>query len=168
MHFLQEPQFWSALAFVLFFVIFGKKIWRPLAAMLDKRSTDIQAELEEVSRLHREAEEIYTNARKEHEAAKIEAEKMLEASKEIASRVAEKAKKEAELTAERHEVLLRQRMAAAEHDAVLAVRKEAADIAIKTAREVIISVMTEEKDRNLIDRAIAEVPKVLTGRHYVS
>ena len=78
MLFLQEPRFWAAIAFILFFVLFGKKIWRPLAAMMDKRSAQIQAALEEASRLRREAEEIYTNARKEHEAAKEEAERMLQ------------------------------------------------------------------------------------------
>lgn len=46
MLFLQEPRFWAAIAFILFFVLFGKKIWRPLAAMMDKRSAQIQAALE--------------------------------------------------------------------------------------------------------------------------
>ncbi|WP_232349777.1 MULTISPECIES: F0F1 ATP synthase subunit B [Commensalibacter] len=166
MLFLQEPRFWAAIAFILFFVLFGKKIWRPLAAMMDKRSVQIQAALEEASRLRREAEEIYTNARKEHEAAKEEAERMLQNSKEIAARIAAKAKKDAEFAAERHEQLIRQRMAASEQEAISVVRKEAAEIAVKAAREVIASVMTEEKDKSLIDHAIAEVPKMLAKDQY--
>lgn len=168
MHFLQDPHFWSAIAFVLFFVIFGKKLWRPLAAMMDNRTAKVQEELQEASRLRREAEEIYTNARKEHEIAKTEAEKMLETSKEVAARIAEKAKKDAEIAAQRHESLIRQRMAASEQEAIAVVRREAADIAVKAAREVIASVMTEEKDKTLIDRAIAEVPKVLAKNRYVA
>lgn len=168
MHFLQDPHFWSAVAFVLFFVLFGKKLWRPLAAMMDNRSAQIQSELEEASRLRREAEEIYTSARKEHEAAKIEAEKMLETSKEVAARIAEKAKKDAEIAAERHEKLIRQRIAASEQEAILMVRREAAEIAVKAAKEVIASVMTEEKDKTLIDHAIAEVPKALAKNRYVA
>ena len=46
------------------------------------------------------------------------------------------------------------------------VRKEAAEIAVKAAREVIASVMTEEKDKSLIDHAIAEVPKMLAKDQY--
>lgn len=166
MLFLQEPRFWAAIAFILFFVLFGKKIWRPLTAMMDKRSAQIQATLEEASRLRREADEIYTNARKEHEAAKIEAEKILQNSKEIAARIAEKAKKDAECIAERHEQLIRQRMEASEQEAVSVVRKEAAEIAVKAAKEVIALVITEEKDKSLIDHAIAESSKALANDHY--
>lgn len=166
MNFLQEPPFWAAVAFILFFVLFGKKIWRPLAAILDRRSADIQAELEEASRLRREAEEFYTNAKKEQDAAKLEAEKMLANSKEVASRLAEKAQKEAEALAQRHQKILEQRLASSEHEAVEAVRREAAAIAIQTAREVIASVLTEEKDRKLVDQAIANVPELLAKDHF--
>lgn len=168
MDLLQEPHFWSAVAFVLFFVIFGKKLWRPLAAAMDNKSNQIRQELEEASRLRREAEEIYTAAQKEHEAAKIEAEKMLAASKEAAERIAENAKKEADAAAQRHEELVRLRLVASEHEAVNAVRREAADIAVKAAYEVISSVLTEEKDSPLIDNAIAELPKALASDRHVS
>ncbi|CAI3940496.1 MULTISPECIES: F0F1 ATP synthase subunit B [Commensalibacter] len=168
MHLLQEPHFWSAVAFVLFFVFFGKKLWRPLAAAMDNRTNQVRQELEEASRLRREAEEIYTAAQKEHEAAKFEAEKMLAASKEAAERIAENAKKEADAAAHRHEELVRLRLAASEQEAVNMVRREAADIAVKAAYEVISSVLTEEKDTPLIDNAIADLPKALAADRHVA
>ncbi|CAI3935600.1 FoF1-type ATP synthase [Commensalibacter communis] len=168
MDLLNDPRFWSALAFVLFFVFFGKKIWRPLAAAMDNRTNQVRQELEEASRLRREAEEIYTAAQKEHEAAKLEAEKMLAASKEAAERIAENAKKEADAAAHRHEELVRLRLAASEQEAINTVRREAADIAVKAAYEVISSVLTEEKDSSLIDNAIADLPKALAADRHVA
>ncbi|MDI2091152.1 F0F1 ATP synthase subunit B [Commensalibacter oyaizuii] len=168
MHLLQEPHFWSAVAFVLFFIIFGKKVWRPLAAAMDNRSNKIRQDLEEASRLRHEAEAIYTAAQREHEAAKAEAERMLAESKEAAERIAENARKEADAAARRHEELVRLRLASAEQEAVNTVRREAADIAVKAAYEVIASVLTEEKDKPLIDRAISDLPKAIANHRHVA
>ena len=54
--FFAEPRNWVVLAFILFFVLFGKKLWSALAAMLDARAAAVKAELEEAARLRREAE----------------------------------------------------------------------------------------------------------------
>ena len=39
--FFAEPRNWVLIAFILFFVIFGKKLWAPLAKMLDDRGTRV-------------------------------------------------------------------------------------------------------------------------------
>ncbi|MBV9539452.1 MAG: F0F1 ATP synthase subunit B, partial [Acidisphaera sp.] len=48
-----NPRTWVAIAFVLFFVIFGRRIWSPLAKILDDRGASVRAELDEASRLRR-------------------------------------------------------------------------------------------------------------------
>ena len=54
--FFADPRNWVVLAFILFFVLFGKKLWGALAGMLDARADSVKTELEEASRLRREAE----------------------------------------------------------------------------------------------------------------
>ena len=49
MHFLEAPEFWVAVAFVLFVVLAGKPIYRAVAAQLDARAARIKAELEEAA-----------------------------------------------------------------------------------------------------------------------
>lgn len=159
---LHEPHFWSALAFVLFFVFFGKKVWKPLVAALDNRAVKIREELDEATRLRREAEEIYTAAQKEREAAAAEAEKMLKLSQQEAQRIAEQAQKDSDDMIHRHEEIAKVRLISSEHEAIASVRREAADIAVKAAQEVIASVLTGEKDKVLINRAIDELPKAFT------
>lgn len=167
-HLFQEPKFWSAVSFVLFFVVFGKKIWRPLAAAMDDRAIKIKQDIEEASRLRREAEEIYTLAKKEHEAAKAEAQRMIEASKEAAARIAEEAKKDAEEFVSRNTEMVKVRLASSEQEAIKFVRHQVADIAIKAAHDAIAMVLTEEKDRVLVDRAIADLPKMFAKDRYAS
>ncbi len=60
--FFAEPRSWVAIAFVIFFVLFGAKLWAALAAMLDKHASGIRAELDEASRLRTEAERMLTDA----------------------------------------------------------------------------------------------------------
>ena len=54
--FFAEPRNWVVLAFILFFVLFGRILWRALSGMLDNRAKMVKAELEESARLRREAE----------------------------------------------------------------------------------------------------------------
>ena len=48
--FFTDPRSWVAIAFVIFVLVFGRKIWAALAAMLDKRAETIRAELAEAQR----------------------------------------------------------------------------------------------------------------------
>jgi F-type H+-transporting ATPase subunit b len=58
MEFLHEPEFWVAVAFVIFVGLAGKKIFVAVGRMLDERGAKIRAELEEAERLRAEAEKL--------------------------------------------------------------------------------------------------------------
>ena len=71
--FLTNSRTWVAVAFVLFFVLFGKMLWKALASMLDSRSAAVRSELEEAARLRREAEAMLKDAEKRRADALSEA-----------------------------------------------------------------------------------------------
>ena len=95
--FFADPRSWVAVAFVIFFVIFGAKLWQALAGMLDKRTASVKAELEEASRLRREAEAMLADASKRREAALVEARALLDGARAEATRLARSAAEEAEV-----------------------------------------------------------------------
>ncbi len=76
--FFANPRTWIGLAFIMFYVIFGRKIWAALTAMLDKRAADIRAELDEAARLRAEAEQMLKEASAQREQALKDAQAMLE------------------------------------------------------------------------------------------
>ena len=43
--FFAEPANWVVLAFFLFFLLFGKKLWAALTGMLDQRAVSVRAGL---------------------------------------------------------------------------------------------------------------------------
>jgi len=156
-----EPRFWSAVAFVLFFVIFGRKVWAPLAAGLDGRAARIRADLDEAGRLRREAEQMLEDATREREQALIEAKAMIEHSRIEAERIATQAKADAEATALRREEMARQRISASERAAVREVRQAAVEIATDAARTAIAETLDTSLRDALIDKALADLPAAL-------
>ena len=133
--FFSEPRSWVAVAFVIFFVLFGSKLWTALAAMLDKHSAGIRAELEEASRLRKEAERMLADARTRRESALAEARALIQSAHAEAGRVGDQA---------RHRRRSRRQAAGADGDGAYRRRREgcrqrtfvvaAADIAARAAQ----------------------------------
>ncbi len=162
--FFAEPRNWVVFAFILFFVLFGKKLWSPLAAMLDARAAAVKAELEEAARLRREAEAMLRDAEKQRADALTEAKALIEGARAEANRLAAAAAAEAEASAKRREQMAIDRIAAAEKAAVDDVRLAAVDIATTAARQVLSEGLSAEADSQLIDHAITQLPSALAAR----
>lgn len=162
--FFAEPRNWVALAFIVFFVLFGRKLWGAIAAMLDDRAAKIRAELDEAARLRAEAAAMLQDAQQRREAATAEAKQLLEGAKAEAARLAQAAAAEAEAAAKRREQMALDRIAAAEKAAVDEVRVTAAEVATSAARQVIAEGLSAEADGHLVDHAIAQLPSALAQR----
>lgn len=161
---LTDPKTWIAIAFIIFFVLAGRKLWASVTGILDQRTEEIRAELDEASRLRREAEIMLQDARTRREQALQDAQRMLETARAEAARVGETARAEAAASTTRREQMAMDRISAAEQAAVTDVRMAAADIAARAAHEVIRGGLTSEGDAQLIDRAIQGLPAALTSR----
>jgi len=162
--FFGDPKNWVVLAFILFFVLFGKTLWRALAGMLDARAAAVKAELEEASRLRREAESMLRDAQKQRADALADAKALIEGARAEAARVAAAAAAEAEASARRREQMAIDRIAAAEKAAVDDVRLAAAEVATSAARQVLAEELTADADSKLIDQAISQLPAALAPR----
>jgi F-type H+-transporting ATPase subunit b len=162
--FFAEPRNWVVLAFLLFFILFGKKLWGALAGILDARAAAVKAEIEEASRLRREAESMLRDAEKQRADALADAKALIEGARTEASRLTAAAAAEAEASARRREQMAVDRIAAAEKAAVDDVRLAAADIATTAARQVLADGLTADADSVLIDQAITQLPMALAGR----
>jgi len=158
---LGNPEFWVLVAFVIFFVLFGRRMWAIVAGALDGRAAAIRAELDEAARLREEAEKMLRDAQEAREAALAEARDVLARSHEEAARVTREAEAEAHASAKRREKMALDRIAAAEKAVVVEVRQLAADLAVQAAREVISATLSADQDAVLVDEAIAGLPRAL-------
>ena len=162
--FFAEPRNWVIIAFVLFFAIFGRKLWAALAQMLDDRATKVRTELDEAARLRQEAEAMLRDAEARRAEALRDAQALIEGARTEAGRVAAAAAAEAEASARRREQMALDRIAAAEKAAVEEVRQTAVEVATEASRQVIREGLSADADAQLIDQAITRLPGALAGR----
>jgi len=162
--FFANPLNWVLISFFLFFIIFGRKLWSALAQMLDDRASKVRSELEEASRLRREAEAMLRDAEARRAEALRDAQALIAGAQTEAGRVAAAAAAEAEASARRREQMAMDRIAAAEKAAVDEVRLTAVDVATVAARQVIAEGLSADADSHLIDHAITQLPGALSGR----
>ncbi len=97
--FFAEPRNWVVLAFILFFILFGKKLWGALAAMLDARAASVRAEMDEAARLKSEAQAMLKEAEAARAKALADAKLLIDGAAAEAARVAEATRAETEASA---------------------------------------------------------------------
>lgn len=158
-----DQRFYVAVSFVLFFVFFGRKLWAAMAALLDARADEVRSNLDEASRLRREAEKMLEDATREREQALAESRALIERSRREASEIAERARQEAEAVASRREQMACDRIAASERAAIREVRQLAASIAVQAANAVLTEKLSSGSSGSgtLLDHAISDLPSAL-------
>lgn len=152
--FYEDTSFLVAAAFILFFVIFGKKLGGVIATMLDDRAAKINDEIEQATRLREEAQELLASyEKKQHEALK-EAEAIVTAAKEEAERLAAEAAENLEKSLKRSEQLAMDRIHQAEAQALAQVKGQAVDLAMDAAKRILESEASGKKADALVNDAI--------------
>jgi F-type H+-transporting ATPase subunit b len=159
-----DPKTWVVVAFVLFFVFFGRKLWQAMAKILDSRTEAVRESLAEASRLRQEAEAMLRDAEARRAAAVEDARRLVEGAQAQAASVAAAAAADAETASRRREQMAIDRIAAAEKAALDEVRLTAAEVATTAARQVLASGLSAEADAKLIDHAIDQLPAALASR----
>lgn len=152
--FYQDTTFFVAVAFVLFFVLFGKKLFTAMASSLDDRAQKIKDQIEEATRLREEAQELLASyEKKQHEALK-EAASIVKAAKDEAERLSVEAAEQLDASLKRAERLAKDRIAQAEVQAIAEVRTLAINIAMEATQRVLEQDVSATKADALIDTAI--------------
>jgi F-type H+-transporting ATPase subunit b len=162
--FWATPPNWVALAFIVFFVLFGRKLWAVVRGLLDDHADTVKAELAEATRLRTEAEAMLAEATASRATALEDATRLIEGARAEAQRLAAAAAAEAEASAARRERMALDRIAAAEKAVVDEVRMTAADIATRAAAKVIGETLSTDSSAALVDQAIAGLAPALARR----
>jgi F-type H+-transporting ATPase subunit b len=155
---LGNTDFVVLLAFILFIaVLYYFKVPGLIGGMLDKRATDIKAELDEARKLREEAQTLLASYERKQKEVQEQADRIVAAAKEEAGAAADQAKVDLEKSVARRLAAAEDQIGSAESAAIKAVRDEAVTIAIAAARDVIAKQMTAADGNSLIDDAISQV-----------
>lgn len=156
-----NPEFWVAVAFVIFV---GVVLWlgyRKVVDGLDARAAGIKGELDEARNLREEAQTLLaTYQRKQRDALK-EAEGIVEQAKEEAARASAEAEEKLQETIKRRTEMAVNKIAQAESQALQDVRNTAVDVAVDAARALIEKNLDEKTAASLVADSIADIDKKL-------
>jgi F-type H+-transporting ATPase subunit b len=156
-----DPEFWIAVAAVIFIAVVWRPARRALTGGLDARAARIRGELDEARRLRDEAEQLLAGYRLREREAAAEAQAIIAHARKKAERVAAQAARDLESALARRRRLAEERIAQAEAKAVGEIRAVAVDVAIAAAREVIAAEVDGERGGAMIDAAITALPQRL-------
>ena len=125
---------WVLIAFILFFVLVGKKLWTVLTYNLDERRKQIENELNEAKKLREEAQaELNISLKKQKEINKQFLD-IINDAKSTAKQIEADALQKSELIIKRKEEQAKQKINNAQIDAINNIKSISAELSIKSAK----------------------------------
>ena len=149
--------FWTVVTFLLLLGILWKFAWNPILGALEARERAIQKTIDDAERLQEEARGVLEEHQKRLAEAREERNKILDearaAGEHLKNDVLEKARHEAD------QVLVRakRQIELETEQALLTIRDQAADLAIKAAERVIERALTDDDQRRFAREAVEEL-----------
>lgn len=152
------PAAWVGLAMTVFIIILlWQRVPRLLTGALDSQIAAIRRQLDEAKALRADAEALRHEYAAKIAAAEEDAKAMLEHARHEAEAIVAKAETDTADVIARREKMASDKIAATERAAVEQLRAGAASAATVAARRLIAGNLGPERDRALVDGAIAEI-----------
>ena len=158
---LQDPTFWTLVAFVIFIVAIFRPVKKAILAGLDARIEQVRNEVEEAQKLREEAQALLASYQRKQRKATEEAEAIAKRAREMAEQHRAEAQKDLEAMLARQEALAVEKIAQAEAAAVQEVREMAVDLAIAATEKILTDKVSGDLSNKLVDDAIRELPQKL-------
>ena len=125
---------WVLIAFILFFVLVGKKLWSVITTNLDQRKKMIENELNEAKKLREEAQaELNASLKKQKEINKQVLD-IINDAKSIAKQIETDALKKSDIIIKRKEEQAKQKINNAQIEAINNIKNVSAELSVKSSK----------------------------------
>ena len=125
---------WVLIAFILFFVLVGKKLWSALSTNLDQRKKMIENELNDAKKLREEAQaELNASLKKQKEINKQVLD-IINDAKSTAKQIEAEALKKSDIIIKRKEEQAKQKINNAQIEAINNIKNISAELSVKSAK----------------------------------
>jgi len=157
---IDDPLFFYAISYVLFFVLMWFVGRKPILGWLDGEIGKIREEIEHARRLRSEAEEFLNDAKIKQAAALSEAETIVKHAKEEAGRLRSQTEAELKYILAKHEQNALDRIHYAEEAALTEVRLATVDMAVDMVRKTLAEHINDSNAAKMVDDSIADVSRL--------
>ena len=125
---------WVLIAFILFFVLVGKKLWSALTTNLDQRKKMIENELNEAKKLREEAQAELNASLKKQKEINNQVLDIINDAKSTAKQIEADALKKSDIIIKRKEEQAKQKINNAQIEAINNIKNISAELSIKSAK----------------------------------
>ena len=157
-----NPSTWVS---IFLFIFLGILVWAKVPGLitgaLDKRSKEIQDELDEARKLREEAQGLLADYQRKAREAEEEAQSIVAQAKREAETYAKETREKLKETLERRTKAADLKISQAEAQAVNEVRLAAVEAATNAAEKILSTQAKGEKGQDLIDASIAQLKQRL-------
>jgi F-type H+-transporting ATPase subunit b len=157
---IAAPGFVALSMLVVIGIVLWKKVPALIAGMLDGRIATIRSQLDEATRLRKEAETQLAEAKARNAASAGDAAAIIAHAEAEAKLMLAKAESDSAELVGRRQKMAEDKIAAAERAAIAEVRATAADAATRAAGAIIAQKHDAKADKPLVDKTIAELGRL--------
>jgi F-type H+-transporting ATPase subunit b len=125
---------WVLIAFILFFVLVGKKLWSALTDNLDQRKKMIENELNEAKKLREEAQSKLNASLKKQKEINKQVLDIINDAKSTAKQIETDAQKKSDILIKRKEEQAKQKINNAQVEALNNIKNISAELSVKSAK----------------------------------
>ena len=158
---LISPNFWVAVAFLIFIVLLFKPVRRQFLGALDQHSESIRQEIDEASRLVEEAQSIFADYQKKYRESARECEAIIDQARKKAAHFSAQAEAALHQSVEARKRQATARILQAETEAIQAIRNRTVDITVAAAEKILKTELGDKDKDRLLEAAVKEIPRHL-------
>ena len=156
-----DPQIWVAISFILFFLLFGKLIWKKLSLFLDNKILDIKNEIDEAKKLHSDAKELLATETKKMQDLDLIIKEIIDNSKNKSYEILRGNTKKIEEQIELLEKEAAEKIKVIENQAIVEIKLDIISKASKIAENVLKSKLSENDQHTIMQDSIESTKKIL-------
>ncbi len=150
---------WTVIIFVVLLIVLRKFAWGPLLAALDEREQNIKEALEQAQKTQRETELVLAENQRRTDEGFKRAEEIVQQARQEAEQMRQRMLEEAKAESRRVTEQGLRRIEAEQRAAMEEIRKMAGDLAIQAAGRLIQVSLSDQQQREIVDKFLADVPE---------
>ncbi|MBC8043962.1 MAG: F0F1 ATP synthase subunit B [Rhizobacter sp.] len=155
--------FWTLVTFGLLLILLRLYAWKPIVDALESREKNIKSSIERAEFAKSEAERILAENKLVLEKAGVESDRLIAEGKVLADKLKADARISAGEEVKKIVEAAKLEIARKKDQALLELRAEVADLAIKAAEKIILANLDAEKQKDVIASVIDNIGKSNTG-----
>jgi len=149
--------FWTAVTFILLLFLLKKLAWQPILTALDEREKNIKSAIDRAEKAKDEAEKTLEENKKALRNAEQESDRIIKEGKEYAQKMKDEIVEKANQEAKKMTESAKQEIENEKQRALMALRDEIADLAVKGAEKIIRTNLDAEKQKAVIEGMLEDI-----------